>query len=153
MCVHAQCPAREHSAAVVRHGLAVICMWQAGVHAQRSCLLTAAGVQVATGTYSNCFRLLTTDGGSSGGDLLLEASRDPQRKRLQSAKVRTGFAGAPAQLQVPLRCVLSSNDPAPHRPRPTAACPSARALFTLGQARGAPTPGVRAAHARHIDKI
>ncbi len=62
--------------------------------------------QVATGTYSNCFRLLNTDSGGGSGDLLLEASRDPQRKRLQSAKVRPSFAGAPAGRHVFLQCVL-----------------------------------------------
>ncbi|KAK9831354.1 hypothetical protein WJX81_004778 [Elliptochloris bilobata] len=57
------------------------------------CCLNGRGDQVATGTYSNCFRLLGTagggsgsGGGSGGGDMLLEASRDPQRRRLQSAK-------------------------------------------------------------------
>lgn len=58
------------------------------------CLPTIAGVQVATGTYSNSFRLLGTESGGGGGDQLLEASRDPQRKRLQSAKASTASAGA-----------------------------------------------------------
>jgi len=44
-------------------------------------------MQVATGTYSGCFRVLSCGGGGAN-DALLEASRDPQRRRLHSAKAR-----------------------------------------------------------------
>ena len=53
----------------------------------------SGGAQVATGTYSNCFRVLNSSeegAGPAAGGALLEASRDPQRRRLQAAKVRCG---------------------------------------------------------------
>lgn len=56
------------------------------------CAFSGDGSHLATGTYSNCFRALSVEGmekGDAGADVTLEASRDPQRKRLQTpAKVR-----------------------------------------------------------------
>ncbi|KAK9865041.1 hypothetical protein WJX84_007852 [Apatococcus fuscideae] len=46
------------------------------------CALSGKGNHFATGTYSNFFRVLDKQQGS--GDVLLEASRDPLRKRLQN---------------------------------------------------------------------
>ncbi len=46
------------------------------------CALSGKGDHFATGTYSNFFRVLDKQQGS--GDVLLEASRDPLRKRLQN---------------------------------------------------------------------
>lgn len=46
------------------------------------CAMSGDGKHFATGTYSNFFRVV---GHESGGESLLEASRDPSRKRLQSS--------------------------------------------------------------------
>lgn len=43
------------------------------------CCMSGDGAHFATGTYSNFFRVVGHDG---SGDALLEASRDPTRKRL-----------------------------------------------------------------------
>ena len=48
---------------------------------------SGSGAHVATGSYSNCFRVVSR---ADGADATLEASRDPQRKRLTAgpSKVR-----------------------------------------------------------------
>lgn len=49
------------------------------------CTFSGSGGHLATGTYTNSFRVLSVDGlaaGNAGADTTLEASRDPQRKRL-----------------------------------------------------------------------
>ena|SRR5579875_1643905 len=43
---------------------------------------SASGSHVATGSYANCFRVVSR---ANGADATLEASRDPQRKRLNTA--------------------------------------------------------------------
>lgn len=53
------------------------------------CAMSGDGQYYATGTYSNFFRVV---GHAGAGDCLLEASRDPTRKRLQSsAKLPSRF--------------------------------------------------------------
>lgn len=53
------------------------------------CAMSGDGRHFATGTYSNFFRVVAADG---SGDSLLEASRDPTRKRLaSSAKLPSRF--------------------------------------------------------------
>ena len=50
------------------------------------CCFSGDGSHVATGTYSNCFRVISRgDAGAAApaSDIVLEASRDPQRKRFQ----------------------------------------------------------------------
>ena len=50
------------------------------------CCFSGDGSHVATGTYSNCFRVISRGeaaGSAPASDIALEASRDPQRKRLQ----------------------------------------------------------------------
>ncbi|CAL8469686.1 g9227 [Coccomyxa elongata] len=51
------------------------------------CAFSGDGSHLATGTYSNCFRALSIEGmeeNEAGADVTLEASRDPQRKRLHT---------------------------------------------------------------------
>ena len=58
------------------------------------CCFSGDGTQVATGTYSNCFRVASrgdSRNGSPGTDQVLEASRDPQRKRLQQTPAKVGL--------------------------------------------------------------
>jgi hypothetical protein len=53
------------------------------------CCLSGDGQHLATGSYNNLFRVF---GVRDAADLILEASRDPQRRRLQAptpARVRT----------------------------------------------------------------
>ncbi len=55
------------------------------------CCFSGDGTQVATGTYSNCFRVVSrgdSRSGAPGTDQVLEASRDPQRKRLQQTPAK-----------------------------------------------------------------
>lgn len=52
------------------------------------CSMSGDGKHFCTGTYSNFFRVAGKDGGAE----LLEASRDPTRKRLQSARMPARFA-------------------------------------------------------------
>lgn len=55
------------------------------------CCFSGDGTQVATGTYSNCFRVVSrgdSRNGAPGTDQVLEASRDPQRKRLQQTPAK-----------------------------------------------------------------
>lgn len=52
--------------------------------------MSGDGSHFATGTYSNYFRVVGHDG---SGDTLLEASRDPTRKRLQASSKLPGAAG------------------------------------------------------------
>lgn len=53
------------------------------------CAMSGDGRYFATGTYSNFFRVVSSEG---SGDCLLEGSRDPTRKRLQSsAKLPSRF--------------------------------------------------------------
>ena len=58
------------------------------------CCFSGDGTQVATGTYSNCFRVVSrgnSRNGAPGNDQVLEASRDPQRKRLQQTLAKVGL--------------------------------------------------------------
>ena len=58
------------------------------------CCLSGDGQHVATGSYNNLFRVFGVD---DSADLILEASRDPQRRRLQAqARVCTPPLVAPA---------------------------------------------------------
>ncbi|EIE21400.1 protein phosphatase 2A regulatory subunit PR55 [Coccomyxa subellipsoidea C-169] len=60
------------------------------------CAFSGDGSHLATGTYSNCFRALSVEGmeeGEAGADVTLEASRDPQRKRLQTPAKSHGRFG------------------------------------------------------------
>lgn len=55
------------------------------------CCFSGDGSHIATGTYSNCFRVVSrgdTRNGNPGTDHVLEASRDPQRKRLQQTPAK-----------------------------------------------------------------
>lgn len=52
------------------------------------CCMSSDGKQFATGTYSNFFKVI---GRSGGNNALLEASRDPQRRRVATAGHRGGF--------------------------------------------------------------
>ena len=50
------------------------------------CCVDGKGERMATGSYSNLFSVIGRDGRTP--DIMLEASRDPLRKRLQTVKVR-----------------------------------------------------------------
>ena len=66
------------------------------------CCFSGDGTQVATGTYSNCFRVVSRGDGRSGApgtDQVLEASRDPQRKRLQQTPAKVGLLLQPGPYQ------------------------------------------------------
>ena len=49
------------------------------------CCVDGKGEKMATGSYSNLFSVIPRDGQTS--DVMLEASRDPLRRRLQTVKV------------------------------------------------------------------
>lgn len=58
------------------------------------CCFSGDGTHVATGTYSNSFRVVSrgdTRSGMPGSDQVLEASRDPQRKRFQQTPAKVGY--------------------------------------------------------------
>lgn len=64
------------------------------------CCISGDGSRVASGSYSNLFKVTntktTSDGNSSpakGDEVLLEASRDPSRKRLQTQTAKTNRFG------------------------------------------------------------
>lgn len=54
------------------------------------CCISGDGTRLATGSYSNLFKVTPT---SPGPDTLLEASRDPLRKRLQQPSAKTNRFG------------------------------------------------------------
>lgn len=73
------------------------------------CAFSGDGSHLATGTYSNCFRALSIEGmeeNEAGADVTLEASRDPQRKRLHThAKVTASdWPAADRHLHVSWNC-------------------------------------------------
>ena len=51
------------------------------------CCVDGKGEKMATGSYSNLFSVIPRDGQTN--DVMLEASRDPLRRRLQTVKVST----------------------------------------------------------------
>ena len=55
------------------------------------CCFSGDGSHIATGTYSNSFRMVgrgDVNGGMPSSDTVLEASRDPQRKRFQQTPTK-----------------------------------------------------------------
>ena len=57
------------------------------------CCFSGDGSHLATGTYSNSFRVVgrgDSRGGASPSDIVLEASRDPQRKRFLPTPAKVG---------------------------------------------------------------
>ena len=50
------------------------------------CCVDGKGEKMATGSYSNLFSVIPRDGQTN--DVMLEASRDPLRRRLQTVKVQ-----------------------------------------------------------------
>lgn len=54
------------------------------------CSMSGNGQRFATGSYSNTFRVMNRQP-SPAPDMILEASRDPLRRRLQGPKVRPAF--------------------------------------------------------------
>jgi serine/threonine-protein phosphatase 2A regulatory subunit B len=48
---------------------------------------SASGAHMATGSYANCFRVVSK---GDGANTALEASRDPQRKRIPAAPAKVG---------------------------------------------------------------
>ena len=89
------------------------------------CCFSGDGSHVATGTYSNCFRVISRgDPGAAApaSDIALEASRDPQRKRFQQTPSKACYT-----LEFTHRLLFLLHAPAKLCARPgadaTAACP------------------------------
>lgn len=58
-----------------------------------NCCMSGDGSQMLTGTYTNLFRILKKEGEwPTKSESVLEASRDPLRKRNQMPKVRAAFS-------------------------------------------------------------
>ena len=62
------------------------------------CCMSGTGMRMATGSYSNTFRVMGRQP-TSTPDTILEASRDPLRRRLQGPKVPLAW------IHVPLSCL------------------------------------------------
>jgi serine/threonine-protein phosphatase 2A regulatory subunit B len=76
--------------------------------------MNGAATHVASGSYSNAFRVF----GAGGGEATLEATRDPMRRRAQAAPAKV----RPQRRRAALLCARHGLRPPPGRSRRTAGC-------------------------------